>query len=119
MSSKRKTPARTKTTRAQSLVAAPVASAQPESAVSAPAAVEMPSAAVKLAAERASVDAPKAPRAPKAAPPRPRLSREERHGLIAKVAYGYAERAGFRNNPVEDWLNAEREVDARLERLAS
>ncbi|MDC0678969.1 DUF2934 domain-containing protein [Sorangium atrum] len=116
MSSKRKTPARTKTTRAQSLVAAPVASAQPESAVSAPAAVERPSAAVKLAAERASADAPKAP---KAAPPRPRLSREERHGLIAKVAYGYAERAGFRNNPVEDWLNAEREVDARLERLAS
>ncbi|WP_437324692.1 DUF2934 domain-containing protein [Sorangium sp. So ce381] len=113
MSSKRKTPARTKTTRAQSLVAAPVASAQPESAVSAPAAAERPSAAVKLAAERASVDAPKA------APPRPRLSREERHGLIAKVAYGYAERAGFRNNPVEDWLNAEREVDARLERLAS
>ncbi|WP_437793928.1 DUF2934 domain-containing protein [Sorangium sp. So ce693] len=113
MSSKRKTPARTKTTRAQSLVAAPVASAQPESAVSAPAAVERPSAAVKLAAERASADAPKA------APPRPRVSREERHGLIAKVAYGYAERAGFRNNPVEDWLNAEREVDARLERLAS
>ncbi|WP_437544555.1 DUF2934 domain-containing protein [Sorangium sp. So ce367] len=109
MSSKRKTPARTKTTRATS----PVASAQPESAVSAPAAVETPSAAVQRAAERASAGAPKA------APPRPRLSREERHGLIAKVAYGYAERAGFRNNPVEDWLNAEREVDARLERLAS
>ncbi|WP_437525024.1 DUF2934 domain-containing protein [Sorangium sp. So ce726] len=109
MSSKRKTPARTKTTRATS----PVASAQPESAVSAPAAVEMPSAAVEPAAQRASADAPKA------APPRPRVSREERHGLIAKVAYGYAERAGFRNNPVEDWLNAEREVDARIERLAS
>ncbi|WP_437276552.1 DUF2934 domain-containing protein [Sorangium sp. So ce375] len=113
MSSKRKTPARTKTTRATSQVAAPVASAQPESAVSAPAAVEMPSPAAKLAAESAGA------LASKAAPPPRRPSREERHGLIAKVAYGYAERAGFRNNPVEDWLNAEREVDARLERLAS
>ncbi|WP_437587495.1 DUF2934 domain-containing protein [Sorangium sp. So ce1000] len=114
MSSKRKTPARTKTTtRAPSRLAAPVDSAQPESAVSAPAAVEMPSPAAALAAERAGIEAPKA------APSHPRVSREERHRLIANVAYGYAERAGFRNNPVEDWLNAEREVDARIERLAS
>ncbi|KYF99317.1 hypothetical protein BE20_31905 [Sorangium cellulosum] len=111
MSSKRKTPARTKTTKVPSPLAAPAAATQPASAVSAPAAVEMPSPAVQLAPERARAEAPKA------APPR--LSREERHRLIAKVAYGYAERAGFRNNPVEDWLNAEREVDARFERLAS
>ncbi|AUX36110.1 MULTISPECIES: DUF2934 domain-containing protein [Sorangium] len=114
MSSKRKTPARTKTTKVPSPLAAPAAATRPASAVSAPAAVERPSPAVEqLAAERARVEAPKA------APPPPRPSREERHRLIAKVAYGYAERAGFRNNPVEDWLNAEREVDARLERLAS
>ncbi|WP_437951308.1 DUF2934 domain-containing protein [Sorangium sp. So ce296] len=113
MSSKRKTPARTKTTKVPSTLAAPAAATQPASAVSAPAAVEMPSPAVQLAPERARAEAPKA------APPPPRLSREERHRLIAKVAYGYAERAGFRNNPVEDWLNAEREVDARFERLAS
>ncbi|WP_437722259.1 DUF2934 domain-containing protein [Sorangium sp. So ce861] len=116
MSSKRKTPARTKTTKVPSPLAAPAAATQPESAVSAPAAVEMPSPAVQLArvaVQRARVEAPKAE------PPPPRLSREERHRLIAKVAYGYAERAGFRNNPVEDWLNAEREVDARFERLAS
>ncbi|XXX74614.1 DUF2934 domain-containing protein [Sorangium sp. So ce134] len=112
MSSKRKTPARTKTTKVTSPLAAPAA-AQPPSAVSAPAAVEMPSQAVELAADRARAEAPKA------APPPPRPSREERHRLIAKVAYGYAERAGFRNNPVDDWLNAEREVDARIERLAS
>jgi hypothetical protein len=50
----------------------------------------------------------------KAAPPPARapLSSEERHGLIAKVAYGYAERAGFGSDPVMDWLTAEREIDA-------
>ncbi|WP_437925421.1 DUF2934 domain-containing protein [Sorangium sp. So ce291] len=118
MSSKRKTPARTKTTKVPSPLAAPATSqepsaVQPKGAVSAPAAVEMPSPAASLAAERARTAAPKL------APSPPRLSREERHRLIAKVAYGYAERAGFRNNPVEDWLNAEREVDARIDRLAS
>ncbi|MGK4000199.1 DUF2934 domain-containing protein [Sorangium sp. So ce1024] len=116
MSSKRKTPARTKTMKAASPLAAPVTSqtpsaAQPKSAAAAPAAVEVPSPAAELAAERVE--------APKPAPPPPRLSREERHRLIAKVAYGYAERAGFRNNPVDDWLRAEREVDAGLVRLAS
>ncbi|WP_438024041.1 DUF2934 domain-containing protein [Sorangium sp. So ce233] len=114
MSSKRKTPARTKTTKVPTPVASEKPSAvQPKGASSAPAAVEMPSASAELAAERARVEAPKAA-------PRPsRPSHDERHRLIAKVAYGYAERAGFRNNPVDDWLNAEREVDARLERLAS
>ncbi|XYH95642.1 DUF2934 domain-containing protein [Sorangium sp. So ce1128] len=116
MSSKRKTPARTKTTKVASPLAAPATSQEPRAAqrkgaVSAPAAVEMPSPAAELAAERARVEAPKVTP--------PRLSREERHRLIAKVAYGYAERAGFRNNPVDDWLNAEREVDARIDRLAS
>ncbi|WP_437620416.1 DUF2934 domain-containing protein [Sorangium sp. So ce1151] len=119
MSSKRKTPARTKTTnKVPSPLAAPATSrepsaVQPKGAVSAPAAVEMPSPVAELAAERTRVAAPKL------APSPSRLSREERHRLIAKVAYGYAERAGFRNNPVDDWLNAEREVDARIDRLAS
>ncbi len=49
----------------------------------------------------------------------PRLSGEERHRLIAKIAYGFAERAGFANDPVVNWLAAEREVDALLSRLAS
>ncbi|AUX46648.1 hypothetical protein SOCE26_081540 [Sorangium cellulosum] len=116
MTSKRKTPARRKTTQAPSQLDAQVAAAapsaaQPESAVSAPAAVKMPSPAP------ARDNSPRPAR--EGAPRIGGLSREERHRLIAKVAYGYAERAGFRTNPVEDWLNAEREVDARLERLAS
>ncbi|AUX25513.1 hypothetical protein SOCEGT47_060600 [Sorangium cellulosum] len=112
MSSKRKTPARTKTTKARSPLAAPVASAAPKDrGAVAPFAVEAPSPAAGREVARAV--------SPKIAPPPPRVSREERHRMIASVAYGYAERAGFRNNPVEDWLRAEREVDARLERLAS
>lgn len=109
MSSKRKTPARKKTT--SSTPSAPVDSAgrraaQPESA---------PVEARSAAKAEAPIEAACAPKARLSTP----VSHEERHRMIASVAYGYAERAGFRNNPMDDWLMAEREVDARLERLAS
>jgi hypothetical protein len=48
-----------------------------------------------------------------------RISGEGRHHMIALAAHGRAERAGFRSDPVSDWLVAEREVDALLERRAS
>lgn len=47
------------------------------------------------------------------------ISSEERHRMIAKAAYGRAERSGFRSDPIENWLVAEREVDALLARMAS
>jgi hypothetical protein len=43
-----------------------------------------------------------------------RVSSDERRRRIAHAAYGRAERAGFVGDPVEDWLAAEREVDASL-----
>lgn len=43
-----------------------------------------------------------------------KISHEERHQMIAKVAYGRAERAGFATDPLVDWLEAEREIDAEL-----
>ena len=55
-------------------------------------------------------------RAPAAPPPRP--SSEERHQMIARMAYGYAERAGFATDPFSNWLMAEREVDRMLTRRA-
>jgi hypothetical protein len=58
----------------------------------------------------------------KAAPAMPakrRITNEERHHMIAKAAYGRAERANFASDPVNDWLTAEREIDAHLARLAS
>jgi len=50
---------------------------------------------------------------------RPSLSSEERHRIIAQIAYAHAERAGFQNDPLQNWLLAEREVDADLARIAS
>ena len=42
-----------------------------------------------------------------------RLTAEERHRRISDLAYRKAEQRGFSaGNEVEDWLEAEREVDA-------
>ncbi len=47
--------------------------------------------------------------------PRRAISSEERQRLIALAAYYRAQKAGFgRTNPVDDWLMAEREVDAMM-----
>lgn len=46
----------------------------------------------------------------------PRISPEERHQMIAQRAYARAERRGFHPGfEVQDWLEAEREVDALLD----
>jgi len=50
----------------------------------------------------------------------PSITSEERQRLISLAAYYRAERKGFgKTNPVEDWLLAEREVDAMITREAS
>jgi hypothetical protein len=73
------------------------------------------------ASERAKAETKPAPVEPRPAPkPAPRrLTREERHQMIAKVAYGHAERSGFSSDPVTNWLLAEREIDAELSRATS
>lgn len=44
------------------------------------------------------------------------VTREERHSLIAEAAYLRAEQRGFSGgDPVEDWLLAEQEIDARIQ----
>lgn len=47
---------------------------------------------------------------------RPRtVTPEERHAMIAEAAYLVAERRGFQGDcALDDWLQAEAEVDARL-----
>ena len=46
--------------------------------------------------------------------PPPTITREEQHRLIAEAAYFRAERRGFRGGcPVQDWLEAEREIIRR------
>jgi hypothetical protein len=54
--------------------------------------------------------------APASIPP---ASPERRHALIAEAAYRRAEKRGFRGgDPVADWLESEKEVDALLSRSA-
>jgi hypothetical protein len=45
------------------------------------------------------------------------MSAEQRHALIAEAAYRRAERRGFQGgDPVADWLESEKEVEALLRR---
>lgn len=46
--------------------------------------------------------------------PEQNVAAEERHRLIAETAYLIAERRGFQGDPLENWLLAEAEVDARF-----
>jgi hypothetical protein len=49
----------------------------------------------------------------------PTVSAEQRHAMIAESAYRRAERRGFTSgDPVADWLDGEKEVDALLARSA-
>jgi len=77
-------------------------------------------AAVKTAAKPAqAVDAKKAApakkRAPRQATAMPVIEAGERQHLIAVAAYYLAERRGFVDgSPHDDWLLAEREIDAMI-----
>jgi hypothetical protein len=78
----------------------------------APAAAAIPAASVAPAPLAA------APAAPTAAE-RPGVDAGERRTLIARIAYTRAQRAGLgHSDPLQDWLSAEREVDAMLARMA-
>jgi len=46
------------------------------------------------------------------------ITNDERHRMIARTAYGYAERAGFASDPIQNWLLAERDVDAQVARAS-
>jgi Protein of unknown function (DUF2934) len=57
---------------------------------------------------------PAAPPAVRAPAPSP-ISGDDRRRMIADAAYRRAERAGFAGDPLADWLDAEREIDALLD----
>jgi hypothetical protein len=49
----------------------------------------------------------------------PTVSAEQRHTMIAESAYRRAEKRGFAGgDPIADWLESEKEVDALLSRTA-
>lgn len=117
MSSKRKTPARKKTTPAHSPVSAAFPPSTPDVQAE-PAAALIPAPVQRGKLLLSSLPSSSSPSSP-SSPSSLRFTNEDRHRMIAKTAYGYAEKGGFRNNPVEDWLMAEREVEAKLQQLAS
>lgn len=67
------------------------------------AAVKKPAAAKKPAAKRAKADVAKGAVTP-----------EQRYRMIAEAAYYRAERQGFMGDPVQDWIEAEAEINAHL-----
>jgi hypothetical protein len=49
----------------------------------------------------------------------PTVSAEQRHAMIAERAYLLAEQRGFQGgDPVQDWIEGEKAVDALLSRSA-
>jgi hypothetical protein len=121
MGLKRRNPARTRLLTTPSVLAAmaqPAPAAKVDAAPAKPAevpAIEQPAMEQTVTEQPAPAIAKELP-APLA---KRRITNEERHQMIARVAYGYAERANFHSDPVNDWLAAEREIDAQLSRLAS
>lgn len=82
-------------------------------AVAMPAPIPAPMATLESASVASAMEEPEAP--PAAASERRPVSMEERRRLIRIAAYHRAERIGFGvTDPVEDWLVAEREIDAML-----
>jgi len=110
MSSKRKTPARTKALTARSMLATLVATAPAAAprATMAETKAPAPTPANDSRGEKPTMTAVSAA-----------ISGDERHRMIARIAYEYAERAGFQSDPLHNWLAAEREVETQLGRLAS
>jgi hypothetical protein len=125
MGLKRKNPARTRLLAAAVVPA--VIARQDSPAMSAPATVTAISAArtppapvVEVRTEpEVAVKAPEVRTEPVVVALAPKITGEERHRRIAKAAYRHAEQAGFRTDPLQNWLRAEREIDAELSRLAS
>ena len=67
-------------------------------------------------ADQANTTDGRTPAASQSAP----TSADQRHALIAETAYRRAERRGFQGgDPVADWLESEKEVDALLRRSAN
>ncbi len=74
-------------------------------------------AAAKNKPPRAKADKVKPSPAAEPPPATTVIAAEERWRLIAETAYLRAEQRGFEHgDPINDWLEAEREVDARLKR---
>ncbi len=72
-----------------------------------------PSSARAKRSRSTAAGAPKSPAVTRS------VSADQRHAMIAESAYRRAESRGFQGgDPMQDWLDGEKEVDALLSRAA-
>lgn len=93
------------------------AAATPKAAVKKPAAAKTAAAkpvAAKTAeaAAKKSTAAAKKPATKRASGPKPVFTPEQRYLMIAEAAYYRSERQGFMGDPVQNWVEAEAEIEA-------
>ena len=90
------------------------AAATPKAAVKKPAAAKTAAAkpaAAKTAAKK-STAAAKKPATKRASGPKPVFTPEQRYLMVAEAAYYRSERQGFMGDPVQNWVEAEAEIEA-------
>lgn len=87
--------------------AAKTAAAKPAAAKTAEAAAKKSTAAAKK-----STAAAKKPATKRASGPKPVFTPEQRYLMIAEAAYYRSERQGFMGDPVQNWVEAEAEIEA-------
>lgn len=88
---------------------------QRKKTAAAPATPPSPAPAATRPAQPPPAAAPSAPLTP-SAPVTTKVSKEERHRMIAEAAYYISLRRGPSSDPMKNWLEAEAQIDAQLKR---
>ncbi len=88
------------------------AAATLKAAVKKPAAGKTAAAKTVTSAAKKSTVAAKKPAAKRASSAKPVFTPEQRYLMVAEAAYYRSERQGFMGDPVQNWVEAEAEIEA-------
>ena len=83
-----------------------------KTAAAKPAAAKTAAAKTAEAAAKKSTAAAKKPATKRASGPKPVFTPEQRYLMVAEAAYYRSERQGFMGDPVQNWVEAEAEIEA-------
>ena len=86
--------------------------AAPKAAVKKPAAAKTAAAKTVTSAAKKSTEAAKKPAAKRASSSKSVFTPEQRYLMVAEAAYYRSERQGFMGDPVQNWVEAEAEIEA-------
>ncbi|MHB0986062.1 MAG: DUF2934 domain-containing protein [Sulfuricella sp.] len=86
--------------------------ATPKAAVKKPAAAKIVAAKPATGAAKKSTAAAKKPAAKRTSGSKPVFTPEQRYLMVAEAAYYRSERQGFTGDPVQNWVEAEAEIEA-------